>query len=287
MTDEKTDVTIIPPKPKGLKRQRIRRWIFRAAWASVILAPLIFIFAAIGYKLGVIDLRFAFGTLNQKLGPLVLLVALVMGVISLVMALAIQPRKGFGVSVLALLIGLGGLVKLVGVKKTAERLPFIHDITTDTQDIPVFSEAMLERRAQTPGVNTVDYSGKKAPTSQKTPDGKPVMALVSALQTQTDDYADIRPLILTDTPDVVFGAAKAAARQLSWDISLEDRAAGLIEATDTSFWYGFKDDIIIRIRPSEGGGSLVDIRSISRVGGSDLGANAARIRTFLGLLKPS
>jgi uncharacterized protein (DUF1499 family) len=67
---------------------------------------------------------------------------------------------------------------------------------------------------------------------------------------------------------------------MGWEIAEADAAAGRIEATDTTFWFGFKDDVVIRIRPAEDGGSIVDIRSKSRVGMSDVGANAARIRAF-------
>ena len=71
---------------------------------------------------------------------------------------------------------------------------------------------------------------------------------------------------------------------MGWALKSEDVEGGIIEATDTTFWYGFKDDVVIRIRPSEGGGSVLDVRSISRVGGSDIGANAARIRKFLAIM---
>ena len=72
-------------------------------------------------------------------------------------------------------------------------------------------------------------------------------------------------------------------RPRRWDGKLRKKIgeSGRIDATDTTFWYGFKDDITIRLRDSEGGGTIVDVRSLSRVGGSDLGKNAARIGEFL------
>jgi uncharacterized protein (DUF1499 family) len=161
------------------------------------------------------------------------------------------------------------------VKNTAEGLPVIHDITTDTQNVPVFTDAILSERNKVEGVNTVDYVGKL---------DKPDGTLVSVLQSQTEAYADIRPLILSDAPDVVFGQAKAAAKQMGWSLKSENVDSGVLEATDTTFWYGFKDDVVIRVRPSEGGGTVLDVRSISRVGKSDIGANAARIRKFLKLM---
>jgi len=68
---------------------------------------------------------------------------------------------------------------------------------------------------------------------------------------------------------------------MGWTIKAENVQAGTIEATAETFWYGFKDDVAIRIQPAEGGGSIVDVRSVSRVGGSDLGANAERVKAYL------
>jgi uncharacterized protein (DUF1499 family) len=59
-----------------------------------------------------------------------------------------------------------------------------------------------------------------------------------------------------------------------------DPAAGRIEATATTFWFGFVDDVVVRVRPAAGGGSRIDVRSVSRVGKSDVGANAKRIRAY-------
>jgi uncharacterized protein (DUF1499 family) len=75
-----------------------------------------------------------------------------------------------------------------------------------------------------------------------------------------------------------------AARSLGWEVVASDAATGRIEATATSRWFGFKDDVVVRIRP-EGAGSRVDVRSMSRVGVGDLGANAERVREFLAKLR--
>jgi uncharacterized protein (DUF1499 family) len=72
---------------------------------------------------------------------------------------------------------------------------------------------------------------------------------------------------------------------MGWDLVAADASDGRIEATDTTFWFRFKDDVIVRIRPSGSGGSRVDVRSLSRVGGGDVGTNAARIRNYLAELK--
>ena len=260
---------------KGEKRRKVRRWYHALVLAFVILIPLFFLVSALGVKFGLWDWKVGLG-LNFKFAPILLPALALSGVIGLLLAAIIQPRKGFLVSSLALLIGAAGLGHGAKVKKTAESLPYIHDITTDTQNVPKFTEAILSERAKVKGVNAVDYVGKK-----DKPDGR----LVSVLQSQAKAYADIRPLILEDDVAVVFGRAKAAALQMGWKLKSENVATGIIEATDTTFWYGFKDDVVIRIRASEGGGSVLDVRSISRVGQSDIGANAARIRDFLAIMR--
>lgn len=260
---------------KGEKRRKIRRWYHKLVLALVILIPLFFLISTLGVKFGLWDWKAGLG-LNFKFAPILLPALALSGVVGLLLAAIIQPRKGFLVSALALIIGGAGLAHGAKVKKTAENLPYIHDITTDTQDVPTFTEAILSERAKVEGVNTVDYVGKK---------DKPNGTLVSVLQSQAEAYADIRPLILEDDKAVVFGQAKAAALQMGWKLKSESVENGIIEATDTTFWYGFKDDVVIRIRPSEGGGSVLDVRSVSRVGQSDIGANAARIRGFLAIMR--
>ena len=93
-------------------------------------------------------------------------------------------------------------------------------------------------------------------------------------------YPDIAPADYPISPEAAFEAALAAARDQDWDIVAAEQAAGRIEATDRTFWFGFVDDIVIRVRPTDVG-SRVDVRSVSRVGVSDVGANAARIRAYL------
>jgi len=262
------------------KRQTLRLWVLRIALGLTILSPLVFILAGLGAKIGLWSWQFGLGTLTREVGPLLLIITLVVGIIALLLALLMKPRKGIVVGVLAIIIPVLGFANLRATQAKVASLPFIHDVTTDTQDPPTFGAViMAERDAMEGGSNAVDYSGKRAPTSQKDADGNPVMKLVSALQTQA--YPEIRTLVLSEAPDVAFGRAEQVARDLGWAIKESDAASGRIEATDTTFWYGFKDDVSIRLRPAQGGGTRVDVRSISRVGGSDIGANAARIKSFL------
>lgn len=141
----------------------------------------------------------------------------------------------------------------------AKSLPRIHDITTDTQDPPKFA-AILALRKNAP--NPPDYGGPQTAAQQ------------------LKAYPDIIPLILDVPFDKAFEKALEVARGMGWRIVDLNKDTGRIEATDTTFWFGFRDDIVIRIEKNDAG-SRLDIRSVSRVGISDIGTNAKRIRRFL------
>ncbi len=277
----KTDVTVTPPKVTGVKRSFLRRWVLRLSLALTLIGPAIFIIAGFGYKLKLWGLSTALGTLTRDLGPKVLISAILVAAIALILAIFIKPRKGIVVGLVGLLVPLAGLTHLSKVRAMSSELPFIHDVTTDTQNVPLFTDAITSERALVEGVNPITYTGKTA--RSKNEKGEDVQTLVSVLQSQ--GYPDIRPVIFKEPTNVVFGKAEAVAKHMKWDIKNVDINAGIIEATDTTFWYGFEDDIVIRIRESEGGGTIVDMRSISRIGGTDLGKNASRIREFMKALQ--
>jgi uncharacterized protein (DUF1499 family) len=96
---------------------------------------------------------------------------------------------------------------------------------------------------------------------------------------QRKAYPDIQPLRLAVAPNIAFERAKGAIEEMGWQIAREDPSAGRIEAVATTFWFGFKDDVVIRVA-ADGTGSRIDIRSKSRVGKGDLGTNAQRIRAY-------
>ena len=100
---------------------------------------------------------------------------------------------------------------------------------------------------------------------------------------QRKAYPDLAPLDLSMPPGDAFTKAIAVARAMGWEIVAQKPAEGRIEATATTAWFGFKDDIVIRVAETAGG-SRIDVRSKSRVGRSDVGANAARIRAYLAVL---
>ena len=147
--------------------------------------------------------------------------------------------------------------------RTARSLPPIHDITTDPSEPPAF-EAILPLRADAP--NSAEYGGAGLATQQR------------------EAYPDLAPLVIAVPPEQAFAAALAAALEMDWQIVAADEAAGRIEASDRTLWFGFTDDVVVRIR-RDGAGSRIDVRSTSRVGLGDLGKNAARIRAYLAELR--
>jgi uncharacterized protein (DUF1499 family) len=144
-------------------------------------------------------------------------------------------------------------------------VPRIHDITTDTDNPPAFSAAVLKAR-EAEQAGTTDYNQKTA-----------------ALQKQ--GYPDLAPVKAALPPDQAFARALAAAQGMSgWTITGSDAAQGRIEAYQRTTFMGFTDDVIIRVTP-DGSGSRIDMRSESRQGQSDFGINAKRIRAYEDALK--
>jgi uncharacterized protein (DUF1499 family) len=134
----------------------------------------------------------------------------------------------------------------------------INDITTDPDDPPVFSAVIPYRE---PGSNPIEYGGPRVAARQR------------------EVYPQVRPIETPLGKDAAFQRAFETAEALGWNIVAADLYRGIIEAIDTTTFFRFKDDIVIRVR-EEPSGSRVDLRSRSRVGRSDLGKNAARIMEF-------
>ncbi len=219
--------------------------------------------AGLGYRFGLWSLSTAFTILRSSV-----YVALVIGVIAVVtVILALVGRSWTGVAcaVLALLVALGTAAVPLDMRRTGESVPRIHDITTDTEKPPEFV-TLRPVRERSP--NGVAYGGPEVAAQQK------------------QGYPDIVPVRLPLPPDRAFARAEAAARSLGWEIVSAMPAEGRLEATATTRWFGFKDDVVVRVTPAADG-SRVDIRSVSRIGRSDLGANAKRIRAFIAALKGS
>lgn len=251
-------------KTEGTRSGRPAGWARAVAMlglVSGILALLGMLLAGPLYRFGALGLGPAFHLMG--LGAKAGIVAIVIGVIGLVLALFARRGRYVSYALLGIVFGVLAFVPPSMFRHKAGQVPPIHDISTDTVNPPKF-EAVLPLRAHAP--NSPDYAG----------------AAVAAQQQQA--YPDIQPLQFKAAPAVVFDAALKTARAMGWAIQAQTPAQGRIEATATTFWFGFKDDVVIRIEP-DAQGTRLDIRSESRVGKSDVGKNAARIRAFSARLK--
>lgn len=177
----------------------------------------------------------------------------------------IQPQQlGFGPSIITLGLGLIGVGVFLRWFLIATSTPPIHDVTTDTDDPPKFV-AILPLRATAP--NGSEYGGAKV------------------AEAQHKGYPDLTGMELHSPPERAWGPALTAAKAMGWDMVAADSAAGRIEATATTRWFGFKDDVVIRLRPAGSSATRLDVRSVSRLGGGDVGTNAKRIRAYLGRVR--
>jgi uncharacterized protein (DUF1499 family) len=250
------------------------------AFTLSLLVPAYFALAALGTRFALWDYKFGLGVLTFKFGPQVLMGAAGLGALALIVALIASPDKGATTghphfaALVALAIPVAGLLFASYVRDAQKLIPPIHDISTDWQDPPDFSDAIMKQRGMMS--NPLPHPWETFPENPRYPDltGK------SYAEVQKWAYSDISPILLDVAPDKAFVAALKAARKLGLEIVAAEAAIGRVEGVATTFWFGFKDDLVVRVRAKGELGSVVDVRSVSRVGVSDLGTNAKRIRAL-------
>lgn len=142
----------------------------------------------------------------------------------------------------------------------------IHDVTTAPADPPEYVQAPA-------------LAGNRG-RDLTYPHGAP-----DTPQIQRRAYPDLEPLHLPLAPTEAHERALAVAREMGWEITWSNRRQGRFEAVAVSPLFRFVDDVAVRVRAAAGGGCIVDVRSTSRQGRSDMGANAARIRAFAARLR--
>jgi uncharacterized protein (DUF1499 family) len=212
------------------------------------------------YRVGILSLTNALTLLRWAAYAGV--AAVLLGAIAAGLAYRRHLRVQMVVAAPALLAGLVAFGVPFELQRRARGAPPIHDISTDLENPPTF-EAILPLRADAP--NDLER------TSDVT-------------ELQRHGYPDLAPVTLPIPLDQAFDRALAVAQEAGWQIVTADKSSGRIEATDTTRWFGFKDDVVVRLTPW-GAGTRVDLRSVSRMGRSDIGTNARRIRQYLDRLQ--
>lgn len=211
-----------------------------------------------GGRLGLWQPITGFGLYRSYFNTLAMIVAAV-GLIALVIHIVRKERGGMLAGGIATVVGLALLAPMAAssINPTPRAAP-IHDISTDTANPPVF-EVLDETRDG--ASNTLDYGG-------------PELA-----EMQAKAYPDIAPLVTDLDADAAYQRALTVARDMGWEIVAEDADRRRFEATARTSVFYFADDVVVVVTPQDNG-SRVDMRGVSRVGRSDQGVNAARIRDF-------
>jgi uncharacterized protein (DUF1499 family) len=228
------------------------------AAALILLSLLLMLAAPLGYRarlwsaITALTRVVALGLIAGGLAAALALVSLAAG------GWRVGPGTTFMLAAIAI-VGAAAIILPVRVSRIARRTPF-NDVTTDLADAPRFAAVLPARRSELPEA-AAEWDGGR----------------LEVLQRRT--YPDLGPLRLPVSPAEAFHRAREAARRMGWTIVAEDAGQGRIEASDRTRWFGFTDDIVVRVR-AEGGGTRVDARSASRVGISDLGKNEERIRAY-------
>lgn len=228
-----------------------------AALALALIALLMLFLSGPGTRFGMWHFRTGFQLMRYAAYAGV--AAAVLGLI----ALFLSRGRGRVIAVAALLLGALAWFVPWNLRRGAGEYPPIHDVTTDTDNPPVFV-AVAPLRQNAP--NPMEYEGDSVAAQQRRA------------------YPDVRPMMLAMPVDSAFSLALRTARGMGWELVDQNRRDGRIEATATTPFFGFKDDVVIRVT-SASGISRVDVRSVSRVGRGDVGANAKRIRAYLEALR--
>lgn len=239
-----------------------RSWWARATLIGSVVALTLLFLGPVGTRIGIWGFQTGLLLLIPA-GVLLSAIGLLVGLISLF----VSKKRGFAGDPPLLLTSIaicGVILVTMGIQfQKGTAVPAIHNISTDIADPPQFS-AVVSVRPE--GSNPLDYDAETLGPQQQAA------------------YPEVKSLTVPASVPETVAAVVAALEDMGLEIVSVDQAAGIVEATDTTFWFGFKDDVVVRVRPTPAG-SRVDARSVSRVGVSDLGKNAARITDLLNRLR--
>lgn len=239
----------------------------KAWWASAlmiggVISLLCLPIGALGSRVGL--WTFELGIPLLSIGVVLAVIVLVLGIAALIFITVRKQTAQRNPVVIGVVLSVLVLALMGSQFMTAVSVPPIHNISTDTQNPPAFDKLVAVRQADGK-TNPLEYNAEELAPQQ-----------LAA-------YPQVKPLISQAPVSDMFSRAHKALEDMGLEVVNADATAGILEATDTTFWFGFKDDVVVRVR-AEGTGSIVDVRSVSRVGQSDLGKNAARIMDLMSRL---
>jgi fatty-acyl-CoA synthase len=230
---------------------------------------------AVGVKFGLLDLPLGYTLMAQDWAPKVAYLGVATGVLGLIIALMVGFGKLWKRVLLILLITAATIAAMLGVNAVGGQAPPVHDVATDWKTPLGFSDAALAARGG---------SAQAVEDDPSLPVGSVVFAGRRVADVNAETCAAARPLVMERAPADAYEAAKAAVLASGLTLITDDPMDGRLEATGSSYWYGLVDDLVVRVRP-DAAGARVDMRSISREGGADMGRNCRRIEGLLVAIK--
>ncbi|HWT13545.1 MAG TPA: DUF1499 domain-containing protein [Allosphingosinicella sp.] len=249
---------------------RKRRWAGRLTGLAAILcfgAVAVALLAAIGTGRGAWDYRAGLSLLRYAFFAGI--AGLLLAIVAAFVARRAKPRLVL-INLVALCVAAVFVGFVANQVRIARSVPAIHDISTNLEDWPRFYRLTV-----------------RADNLESVPDmGRPGLAALPPRErwkaVHREYYGDIATIRVPWSVADTVARARALAEERGWEIVTADSERGILEAVETSLFFRFKDNVVVRVRPVNGGtGSIVDMRSISRVGISDVGVNARRVRSFL------
>ena len=228
---------------------------------GICLIPILLL-SPLAYKAGAIDLMASLGGVMLAVAGGALNLVAMLGLVAF-FAIKKIPFSKAALAVTAL-CSIVPIVALAPHMSKAQAVPPIHDITTNPIDPPEFHEVVKRRiyAANDLAFGDADHTAED----------------MEALHAEYYPYLETK--VVSMSPAEAIDRSRAVLEEMGLEVINVSESLGVVEATDTTFWFGFKDDVVVRVR-SEADRSIIDVRSVSRVGQSDLGVNAERINGFL------
>lgn len=264
-----------PQKPRLTLRDRLmlsRLWLVRIALLLAVLAPLAIGGGMFGVRQEMFDGEVGMEKLALTVAPALAVAAGAVGLLALLLAVLLPPRRGQRLALLAIAIAAVTYGGVASFKLRTAKAPPIHDVATDWTDPLMYGMTVMAARSP---------NGNPAPANpvigERSGDTALAGRRIADINAATCPAA--LPVVLEGGADAAFDKAKAAIAAERMTLITENKLVGRLEASRATPWFGFRDDLLIRIKP-EGAGVRIDMRSSRRTGVSDHGDNCALIATM-------